>query len=662
MIQIVASLALSVAPLLQEEAKPSTVVEEPFGKWLTTIEGLQEPSAVAIDKEGRIWIAEAFADRVRAFDKSGKEVASFGKTGSGKGELCSPGGLAIAPDGSIFVADSGNHRIQRFSPQGQALAAFGDWSIHWSRGGPRPGLNEPLGLALNSDGLFVANSRLHRIELFSFDGKRLGSIGERGQGAGQFERPTAVALDSDGSLYVADSGNNRIQKLDSDGKFIRAWGEFGPWLEFFSDPTGITCRDGLVYVSDRDNHRVQIFSKDGELRYDFGTHALLPRQGDGKLHYPEHIALAPDGSFLALAESFEDRVQLFERWPAGEAPEPDPLRFERDQSSHYGAGVSIGGNYMALVEPSAPSLVLWDMESEEPIQVIRHRWFGRKAGQLSRPIDATIDSIRNLVHVADTVNHRISTYSYSPRKAGDELKYDPFLMKLVRSVDLEVVSKHDTVEYVESGVRWNCWMTWFEPEALLCVPNGPLLMADATNRSVVIFSPELKIVSNQAEPSSTMPKRPVDLACDAKGERIYVVDQLSRCVVPVLKLGASAFQLDLEHPVGGPEEERGGLVRPAGIEVLADGRIWVTDMARHRIVEYGPDGVFRRAIGGPGLGRVQFHKPRGLAQDERGRVIVIDWGNHRGQILSTEGEYIESFGARFFTQPAREAKTEGAAK
>jgi hypothetical protein len=85
-------------------------------------------------------------------------------------------------------------------------------------------------------------------------------------------------------------------------------------------------------------------------------------------------------------------------------------------------------------------------------------------------------------------------------------------------------------------------------------------------------------------------------------------------------------------------------------------------MARHRIVEYGPDGEFRRTIGGPGLGRVQFHKPRGLAQDERGRVIVIDWGNHRGQILSTEGEYIESFGARFFTNPLREAKAEGAAK
>ncbi len=655
MIQIVASLALSVAPLVQEAAKPSTVVEEPYGKWLTTIEGLQEPSAVAIDAEGRIWVAEAFADRVRAFDKTGKEVASFGKTGSGQGELCSPGGLAIAPDGSIFVADSGNHRIQRFSPRGEVLACFGKWSPEWPS--TRRGLNEPLGVAVDGDRVYVANSRLHCVSGFSLEGKLLTTIGTRGAGEGQFERPTAIAVDDKGFLYVADSGNNRIQKFDSEGTFVRSWGEFGPWLNFFSDPTGIAWLGGLVYVADRDNHRVQVFSEDGELRYDFGMHALLPRQGEGKLHYPDHLALASDGSFLVLAESFEDRIQLFVRWPKGEVPEPDPLRFERDQSSHYGAGASIGGNYMALVEPSAPSLILWDLELDEPVQVCRHRWFGRKAGQLSRPIDAAIDPIRNLVHVADPVNHRIATYGFTPRKHDEELKYDPFLLKLVRARDLE--------PQVSSSARHRLWI---EPEALLCVPNGPLLIADATHRLIAVFSAELEekgsvgFLGSSVVDFDPLPRRPVDLACDSKGERIYVVDQLGRCVVPGLKLGLDDYRLDLEHPIGGPEEERGGLVRPAGIEVLADGRIWVTDMARHRIVEYGPDGEFRRTIGGPGLGRMQFHKPRGIAQDERGRVIVIDWGNHRGQILSTEGEYIESFGARFFTQPAREQKPQGVAK
>lgn len=657
MIRISIALALFAAPFVQEPEQPATAVAEPYGKWIGTIGGLQEPSAVAIDAEGRIWIAEASADRVRAFDKSGKEVASFGKTGSGEGELCSPGGLAIAPDGSIFVADSGNHRIQRFTPQCEAVAAFGSWAPDFPAAYSKHArFNEPLGLALSADRLYVADSRHNRIAVLSLEGKPVASVGTRGYGVGELERPTSVALDGNGFLYVADSGNNRVQKFDREGKPVAAWGEFGPWLEFFSDPTGIAWRDGLVYVADRDNHRVQVFDEGGELRYDFGQHALLPREGDGKLHYPQHIALAPDGSFLALVESFEDRVQLFERWPEGGVPEPDPLRFERDQSSHYGAGVSIGGNYMALVEPSAPSLILWDLETEEPIQVCRHRWFGRKAGQLGRPIDAAIDPILNLVYLADPVNHRIAAWSYGPRGESDELKYDPFLLKLIRAVDLGARSELSV-----------------DPEALLPVPNGPLLVADVTNAAVRIFSRDLKIggffsSSTQRDEvievdlASWAVRRPVDLSCDAKGEVVYVVDQLGARVLKATRFPQDEFVWDLERPIGGPEEERGGLVRPAGIEVLADGRIWVTDMARHRIVEFGADGAFRRAIGGPGLGRVQFHKPRGLAQDARGRVTVIDWGNHRGQILTDQGEYVGSFGARFFTQPLREAKSEGATR
>jgi DNA-binding beta-propeller fold protein YncE len=647
-------IACASAPLVQDNA--AAAVAEPYGKWLTTIEGLQEPSAVAIDAQGRIWVAEAFADRVRAFDASGKEVASFGRTGTGPGELCSPGGLAIAPDGSIFVADSGNHRIQRFSPQGKVLAEFETWTSDWAtKYAASTGLNEPLGLALTTDRLYVADSRHHRIAVFSLEGKRLGWVGQRGRSDGAFERPTAVALDDEGFLYVADSGNNRVQKFDGEGKFIQAWGEFGPWLNFFSDPTGIAWRDDLVYVADRDNHRVQVFSEAGELRYDFGTHALLPREGDGKLHYPQHVALSPSGYLLALAESFEDRVQLFARWPKGEVPEPDPLRFERDQSSHYGGGVSIAGGYMALVEPSAPSLILWDLELEEPVQVCRHRWFGRKAGQLARPIDAAIDPIHNFVHVADPVNHRIATYAFTPRGPEDELKYDPFLLKLVRAIDLEALAIDSSVPHSQSF--------WCEPESLLCMPDGALIATDVTNRKLLIFAPDLgELELTMSKTAWFEVRRPVDLARNPTGDRLYVVDQWGPSILRVPRKEGVGYEPDLEHPIGGPEEERGGLVRPAGIEVLADGRIWVSDMARHRIVEYGPDGEFRRAIGGPGIGRVQFHKPRGLAQDERGRVIVIDWGNHRGQILSSEGEYIDSFGARFFTQPAREQKPEGASK
>ena len=67
--------------------------------------------------------------------------------------------------------------------------------------------------------------------------------------------------------------------------------------------------------------------------------------------------------------------------------------------------------------------------------------------------------------------------------------------------------------------------------------------------------------------------------------------------------------------------------------------------------EFAAGGKPLGSFGRPGLGRVEFFKPRGLAFDARGRLVVVDWGNHRGQILTGDGEFVGSFGARLFVQP-----------
>lgn len=42
---------------------------------------------------------------------------------------------------------------------------------------------------------------------------------------GEFNRPTAVAVDGEGSIFVADSGNNRIQLLSAVGMYVRQFGD-----------------------------------------------------------------------------------------------------------------------------------------------------------------------------------------------------------------------------------------------------------------------------------------------------------------------------------------------------------------------------------------------------------------------------------------------------
>jgi len=36
-----------------------------------------------------------------------------------------------------------------------------------------------------------------------------------------FDRPSAIGVDSDGNVFVSDSGNHRIQRFDSSGNFLR---------------------------------------------------------------------------------------------------------------------------------------------------------------------------------------------------------------------------------------------------------------------------------------------------------------------------------------------------------------------------------------------------------------------------------------------------------
>ncbi|NIM13926.1 MAG: hypothetical protein GTO45_17945 [Candidatus Aminicenantes bacterium] len=85
--------------------------------------------------------------------------------------------------------------------------------------------------------------------------------GERGSGAGQFNRPSAICLDSNGYVYVADVGNDRIQKFTQNGEFVKQWSSTSS--QNFS-PYGMVVHDQKLYVCDISVDRIVIFSLSGE--------------------------------------------------------------------------------------------------------------------------------------------------------------------------------------------------------------------------------------------------------------------------------------------------------------------------------------------------------------------------------------------------------------
>ena len=70
-------------------------------------------SGLAVDREGRIYVADLQETHVTVFSLSGKRLATIGRKGRGPGEFEGPSGPALAADGALYVRDIA--RVTRFT-------------------------------------------------------------------------------------------------------------------------------------------------------------------------------------------------------------------------------------------------------------------------------------------------------------------------------------------------------------------------------------------------------------------------------------------------------------------------------------------------------------------------------------------------------------------
>ena len=80
-----------------------------------------------------------------------------------------------------------------------------------------------------------------------------------------FHIPSDIAIDDQGNIHILDAGNHRIQKFGPDGKYITTIGNRGQGPGEFYFPLSLDLDpNGYLYVSDPQNQRVQILKPDGE--------------------------------------------------------------------------------------------------------------------------------------------------------------------------------------------------------------------------------------------------------------------------------------------------------------------------------------------------------------------------------------------------------------
>lgn len=222
-----------------------------------------KPTNLHVDRRNRVWVPDTHYSRVIVYDRDGRELFRFGTNGTGPGQFIWPTSLITDEQGNTYVGEfGGNDRISKFAPPASDTRGESPtYLFSFAHGEPETGgTSRPQGMAFDDEGiLWVADAANHRLSRFTREGKYLGSLGQMGEGPGQFHYPYHLAIRPDRSLLVCDYGNNRIERLDRNGKMLDSWGSVGRMKGQICHPWSLDLsKDGSVYVLDSWNNRVQV--------------------------------------------------------------------------------------------------------------------------------------------------------------------------------------------------------------------------------------------------------------------------------------------------------------------------------------------------------------------------------------------------------------------
>ncbi len=152
---------------------------------------LEEESNATVLLCAQILGSDVKHHQIHVLDKrTGKSLFTFGKAGSGEGELFHPTNIVFGPEGDLFVSETSNFRIQRFTRDGKPVHSYGAV-------GSTPGrFARPKGLAIDRAGrMFVADAAFENVQIFNDEGKLLLSFGQTGALEGRMHLPTGLSID-----------------------------------------------------------------------------------------------------------------------------------------------------------------------------------------------------------------------------------------------------------------------------------------------------------------------------------------------------------------------------------------------------------------------------------------------------------------------------------
>lgn len=309
-----------------------------------TLASIKFAFGVAVDASGNVYIADTQNHRIRKVTTTGviSTIAGTTQGFSGDGgpavaaEFNNPTSIAIDGSGNLYITDWNNHRIRKIDVSGTITTIAGNGTIGFSGdGGPATSaqLNYPWGVAADFAGnVFIAdfiNWRIRKVSttgtITTIAGNGIASYsGDGGLGtSASINKPRNVAVDGSGNVYIADQENNCIRKVNTSG-IISTFA--GNTVAGFSGDGGAATSaqlnwpsavaadpSGNIYITDQNNDRIRKVNTSGIIST-IGGNGVQGFSGDGglatsaQLYYP--LAITIDGANnIVFSDTYNQRIR-----------------------------------------------------------------------------------------------------------------------------------------------------------------------------------------------------------------------------------------------------------------------------------------------------------------------------------------------------------------
>ena len=259
---------------------------------------------------------------------------------------------------------------------------------------------------------------------------------------------------------------------------------------------------------------------------------------------------------------------------------------------------------------------------------------GSGPGQLAAGAGGIALSPSGHVHVADTANHRILSFTPAGAPAGTFAGLGAGEARLNRPVGVAVDGAGrvyvtetdgdrlhrftpDGVATGTSGGHGTAPGLLDDPRGVAIARDGTVLVVDGANARVQAYAPTGGFLGGWGA-RGTGPGRfldPYGIAVAPAGD-VYVTDRAAGHVQRFSPAGDFLGALD------GSGTAAGALVTPTGITVDREGTVHVADAGRGVVMSFAPDGTAASWAATPPFGALG-----GLAGDCRASVYVVDAGN-----------------------------------